>query len=124
MAADDRKREGSDADPERLAQLLELELIQKRAAWQQAAARRGSLRVLSFLFLFIVIVGALIAFFVFFSSDSVTEVRLNSSNGLASSGCIAALGRERSIGYWKLVHELASDDMIVPCGRPLAMCRL
>ncbi len=45
MAADDRKREGSDADPERLAQLLELELIQKRAAWQQAAARRGSLRV-------------------------------------------------------------------------------
>ncbi len=80
MAADDRKREGSDADPERLAQLLELELIQKRAAWQQAAARRGSLRVLSFLFLFIVIVGALIAFFVFFSSDSVTEVRLNSPN--------------------------------------------
>jgi len=36
--------------------------------------------VLSFLFLFIVIVSALIAFFVFFSSDSVTEVRLNSPN--------------------------------------------
>ncbi len=80
MADDDRKREGSDTDPERLAQLLELELIQKRAAWQQAASRRGSLRVLSFLFLFIVIVGALVACFVFLSSNSVTEVHSNAPN--------------------------------------------
>ncbi len=86
MADDNRKREGSDTDPERLAQLLELELIQKRAAWQQAAARRGSLRVLSFLFLFIVIVGTLIAFFVFFSSDSVTDVRSNAPQSPAPAG--------------------------------------
>ncbi|MBA2743604.1 MAG: hypothetical protein H0U43_04720 [Chthoniobacterales bacterium] len=77
MAEEDRKREGRDTDPARLAQLLEIELIQKRAAWKQAKARRGNFRALSFLFLFVVIAGAIVAFFVFFSSDRLSDSRSN-----------------------------------------------
>lgn len=73
----DGKREPTEADPAKLAQLLEIELMQKRAEWQQAKARRGNLRALSLFFLFIVIVGAAVAFFVFFSPARVTELRSN-----------------------------------------------
>lgn len=75
-------KDNSDAkenDPEKLAQLLEIELMQKRAAWQQAKARRGGLRAVSFLFLFVVIVAALVAFFVFLSPDRVHEMRSGST---------------------------------------------
>ncbi|MBA3883105.1 MAG: hypothetical protein H0X73_10420 [Chthoniobacterales bacterium] len=85
MAEDDRKRGGSDTDPARLAQLLEVELIQKRAAWQRAAALRGTLRMLSFLFVFIVIAGALLAFFVFFSFDSATRLRSNAARSSSAA---------------------------------------
>lgn len=53
------------ADPEALAKALELELIMKRAAWQKMQARRGTWRALSFLFLFLVILGSLLAYFYF-----------------------------------------------------------
>jgi len=49
---------------------LELELIMKRASWQKLQARRGTWRTLSFLFLFLVILGALLAYYYF-----MTEVR-------------------------------------------------
>ena len=42
-------------DPEMLLRMVELEMIQKRAARQQASARRNSWRAASFLFLFIVV---------------------------------------------------------------------
>jgi type VI protein secretion system component VasF len=77
MADGDSKRERTETDPARLAQLLEIELMQKRAAWQQAKARRGSLRTMSFLFLFLVIVAALVAFYLFFSPERVSELRSN-----------------------------------------------
>ena len=77
MPDSDRKPEETDSDPERLAQLLQIELIHKRAAWQQAKVRRAGLRTLSFLFLFIVIAGALVAFFVFFSSSTLVDIRSN-----------------------------------------------
>ncbi|MEO5718543.1 MAG: hypothetical protein ABIR29_08230 [Chthoniobacterales bacterium] len=54
-----------ETDPEVLARALELELIMKRASWQKMAARRGTWRALSFLFLFLVIIGALLAYFYF-----------------------------------------------------------
>ena len=57
--------EPSAADPEALAKALELELIMKRASWQKMRARRGTWRALSFLFLFLVLVGALLAYFYF-----------------------------------------------------------
>jgi hypothetical protein len=56
------------ADPEALAKALEVELILKRASWQKAQARRGTWRALSFLFLLLVIVGALFAWFYFAST--------------------------------------------------------
>jgi cell division septal protein FtsQ len=51
------------ADPEALAKALEIELILKRSSWQKTQARRGTWRALSFLFLFLVILGALFAWF-------------------------------------------------------------
>jgi hypothetical protein len=84
MSNGDSKREPTETDPAKLAQLLEIELMQKRAQWQQAKARRGNLRALSFFFLFIVIVGALVAFFLFFSPARVTELRANAPHSGAS----------------------------------------
>lgn len=54
-----------ETDPEAMARALELELIMKRASWQKAQARRGTWRALSFLFLFLVILGTLLAYFYF-----------------------------------------------------------
>jgi len=56
-------------------QLLELELIQKRAAWQQAKARRGSWRALSFFFLFAVIVATLLTYFFLLSAGPIFQHR-------------------------------------------------
>jgi len=67
MLGPDGKSEPTENDPEQLSRLLELELIQKRAAWKNASARHNKLRTASFVFLFILIVASLFAFFVFFS---------------------------------------------------------
>ena len=52
---------------ETLARALELELAQKRLHWQRGREKYRTLRVLSFGFLFIIILAGLIAFFFFFS---------------------------------------------------------
>ena len=75
MPDGDRKPEREEIDPARIEQLLELELMQKRAEWQRTKASRGNLRALSFMFLFLVIFGALVAFFFIFSSGRLTETR-------------------------------------------------
>lgn len=48
-------------DPGDLARVLELELLQKRAQWQHGLARRRVARVMSFVFLFIVVGVAILA---------------------------------------------------------------
>ena len=53
------------ADPEALTRELELELITKRASWQKMRATRSTWRALSLLFLFVVLVGALLVYFYF-----------------------------------------------------------
>jgi hypothetical protein len=63
----DGKPEPSETDPEMLARLLEIELMQKRAAWQRASSQRNTMRMMAFLFLFVVIAGALAAYFFFFA---------------------------------------------------------
>jgi hypothetical protein len=68
MPADDGKPKSS--NPDDLARLLEIELIQKRAAWKQSAARYRAIRMASFLFLFLVIMGALLVYFFVFSDLS------------------------------------------------------
>ena len=75
MAEGEGKREPTEPDPEKLAKLLEIELMQKRAAWQQAKARRGSLRALSLFFLFAVIVAAAAGFYFILAPGRVTELR-------------------------------------------------
>ena len=62
-------------DPDVLLRMLDLELMQKRAQRQQAAARRTSLRAASFVFLFIVILGAVVAGYFAFSSGRVDDLR-------------------------------------------------
>lgn len=61
----DGKSEPSEIDPEKLSKLLEIELVQKRAAWQRTAENRRGIRAMAFLFLFIVILGAIAAYFFF-----------------------------------------------------------
>jgi len=57
-------------DPEKFNQVLELQLAQKRAEWKRANARYRNIRSAAFVFLFIVIIGALFAFFFAFSRVS------------------------------------------------------
>ena len=80
MPDGNRKPEPDELDPAKLAKLLDIELMQKRAEWQQAKARRGNLRALSFFFLFIVVAGAIAAFFLFFSPGAVSERRPDVQN--------------------------------------------
>jgi hypothetical protein len=47
-------------DPDNLARLLELELIQKRATWKQAGDRYRAIRVAGFVFLAVLILGCLV----------------------------------------------------------------
>lgn len=57
------KTDSIQTEPGDLARVLELELLQKRAAWQRANARHRTIRGLSFLFLFIIILAAVGALF-------------------------------------------------------------
>jgi hypothetical protein len=75
----DGKPESSGFDPEQFDRLLELELAQKRAARKIASQRQLKVRVASFLFLFLLIVGTLFAFFVLMSR--VNEERANRPAG-------------------------------------------
>ena len=61
------KPESNKMDPEQATRLLELELAQKRATWAQAGARRQKIRTASFLFLALIILGAVAAFFLLFT---------------------------------------------------------
>jgi len=59
--------EEKDTSAEALARALELELAQRRLHWQRDREKYRTLRVLSFGFLFVIILAGLIAFFFFFS---------------------------------------------------------
>lgn len=70
-------------EAEQMARMLELELIQKRMAWQQAKQRKKSYRSLAFLFLFLLFAGCALGFFFVFSR--VTEERQNRPAPAATS---------------------------------------
>ncbi len=65
MPDSNRKPAGEKPDPAQLEEMLDLELMQKRAAWQEARAGRRAFRALAYLFLFLVIAAALVALFLF-----------------------------------------------------------
>jgi hypothetical protein len=46
-----------------LSRLLEIELIQKRAEWQKATARHKTVRTASILFLMVIVIAGLAAFY-------------------------------------------------------------
>jgi hypothetical protein len=62
-------------DTEQMFRLLELELVQKRAAWKQAKQRNKSLRSMAFLFVFLLLAGC--AFGALFVFTRVNEERQN-----------------------------------------------
>lgn len=75
MVEGNRKPEAGEVDPDKMVEQLEVELMMKRGAWQQAKSRRSNLRMLSFGFLFLVIIAALFAFFMFFVGGNAEEMR-------------------------------------------------
>jgi hypothetical protein len=62
-------------DPEHTLRMLEIEMMQQRARRKQAGARRSGLRTISFLFLFLVILGGAGAAYYAFTSGRVDELR-------------------------------------------------
>jgi hypothetical protein len=62
-------------DPENAVRMIELELMRQRAGRQQAGAPYRGLRVVSFFFLFVVVLGALLAFYYVFFSGGLDEFR-------------------------------------------------
>jgi hypothetical protein len=66
-------------DPESVVRMLELELMQQSAARQQAGAPYRGLRAASFIFLFAVILAALLALYYLFSSGHLDELRARNS---------------------------------------------
>jgi hypothetical protein len=66
----DGKSESSKTDAEELTRVIELEMAQNRAAWARTEARNRRIRTFSFAFLAIVVIGALLAFFLLFTRVS------------------------------------------------------
>ena len=62
-------------DPDQVLRLLELELAQSRAARQQAGSPYRGFRLASFVFLFAVLLGAVLAFYYVFVSGGLDEMR-------------------------------------------------
>jgi hypothetical protein len=62
-------------DPEQLVRLLELQLAQQRATRLRAGAPFRNFRLASFIFLFAVIVGVILAFYYVFYSGGLDELR-------------------------------------------------
>jgi hypothetical protein len=67
------------ADPENAVRMLELELMRQRAARQQAGTPYRGARAASFIFLFVVVVAALLAFYYVFYLGGLDEVRARNS---------------------------------------------
>jgi|GEM_PF-879680 len=69
-------------EADQLARLLELELIQKRAQWKQASARRRNTRSLAFAFIFLVVMACLFGgYFVFMRVNEERGNQHPQSNG-------------------------------------------
>jgi hypothetical protein len=62
-------------DPDQVIRMLEIELAQKRAVRQRAGSPFRGFRLASFVFLFAVILGVLVAFYYVFLSGGLDELR-------------------------------------------------
>ena len=61
------KRQAMENESEELTRLLDLELIQKRAAWKRAATRHRTLRIIGVFSILIVLAAIFLALFFLFS---------------------------------------------------------
>jgi hypothetical protein len=66
-------------DPDQALRLLEIELAQSRAARLRAGSPYRGFRLASFVFLFAVLIGALLAFYYVFVSGGLDDLRARSS---------------------------------------------
>jgi hypothetical protein len=66
-------------DPEQVLRMLEMELAQQRAARKQAGSPYRGFRLASFIFLFAVILGALLAFYYVFFSGNLDDFRTHNN---------------------------------------------
>jgi hypothetical protein len=66
-------------DPEDTIRMLELELMQQRATRQRGGAPFRGLKVASFIFIFVIILGTLLAFYYFFYLGGVDQMRTHNS---------------------------------------------
>jgi hypothetical protein len=62
-------------DPDQVLRLLEIELAQSRAARKRAGSPYRGFRLASFVFLFAVLLGAVLAFYYVFVSGGLDEMR-------------------------------------------------
>jgi hypothetical protein len=76
-------------DPEHMLRMLDLQLMQQRALRKQASARRNSVRVLSFFFLFVVILGAAVAAYFAFTSGRVDDLRARNKPASSPTPAVA-----------------------------------
>ena len=70
------KRQAMENESEELTRLLDLELIQKRAAWKRAAGRHRTFRMIGVFSILIVL--AAVSFVLFFLFSRANEERMNS----------------------------------------------
>jgi hypothetical protein len=64
------------SSPDELSQLLEIELIQKRAEWQRTIDRNKNLKAVSLVFLAVVVLGGLgVLYFVFLRASEEKQHR-------------------------------------------------
>ena len=62
-------------DPEQVLRTMDLELMRQRAARQQEKPPYRALRMVSFLFFFAVVLGALLAFYYIFAGGGLDDLR-------------------------------------------------
>ena len=62
-------------DPDQVLRLIEIELAQKRSARERAPSPFRAFRMVSFIFLFAVILGAALAFYYVFFSGGLEDIR-------------------------------------------------
>ena len=80
------KPESEANDPEELSRLIDSELAQKRVVWKKSAARRHQIRLASVLFLMLLIVASLFAFFMLFSRANEQRGNPRPATARSSSG--------------------------------------
>src|SRR3954463_423249 len=66
-------------DPDQLLRMLDIELMQQRAARQEIAAKRKSRRALSILFVFLILAAAGVAAYFAFATGRVEDLRARNS---------------------------------------------